>query len=170
MNVSEAIKTRKSVRAYISKPVEQEKLLKVLEAARLAPSAGNRQEWRIIVVTNEELRSELADKATRHKFIGDAPIILVCCAEDVDYVMPCGLKSFPIDLAIAIDHMTLAAVEEGLGTCWIGGFDETAVKGILGIPKAVRVVELLPLGYPVDGSPVSKNRLPLSQIVRYEIW
>lgn len=170
MNVFEAIKTRKSVRAYLDKPVEKQKLLKVLEAGRLAPSAGNRQEWRIIVVTDNERRRELADTATRHTFIGEAPVILACCAEDVDYVMPCGLKSFPIDLAIAIDHITLAAVEEGLGTCWIGGFDEGVVKEILSIPQSVRVVELLPLGYPVDGAPIAKNRMGLEQIVRYEKW
>ena len=115
MNVAEAIRTRKSVRVYLDQPVEKQKLQRVLEAARLAPSAGNRQEWRIIVVTERDRRRELADRATRHTFIGDAPIILACCAQEVDYVMPCGLQSFPIDLAIAIDHMTLAAVEEGLG-------------------------------------------------------
>ncbi len=170
MNVFEAIRTRKSVRAYLDKPVEEQKLLKLLEAARLAPSAANRQEWRIIVVTDAERRKELAEKATRHTFIGQAPVILVCCAEDTDHIMPCGLESFPIDVAIAIDHMTLAAVEEGLGTCWIGGFDEGAVKEILSIPKGVRVVELLPIGYPVDASPADKNRMELDQIVRYEKW
>ena len=170
MNVFEAIRTRKSVRTYLDKPIEREKLEKVLEAARIAPSAGNRQEWRIIVVTDGARRRELADKATKHTFVGEAPAILVWCAEDVDYVMPCGLHSFPIDLAIAIDHATLAAVEEGLGTCWIGGFDEGAVKEILCIPQDVRVVELLPIGYPADGSPVAKTRLEISQIVRYEKW
>ena len=170
MNVFEAIKARKSVRAYLDKPVEEDKLLRILEAARLAPSAANRQEWRIIIVTNAERRKELAEKATRHAFIGQAPVILVCCAEDTDHIMPCGLESFPIDVAIAIDHMTLAAVEEGLGTCWIGGFDEKVTKEILGIPKGLRVVELLPLGYPVDASAVDKNRMALDQIIRYEKW
>ena len=170
MDIYQAIKTRKSVRSYLDRPVEEDTLMRVLDAARLAPSAGNRQEWRIIVVTEAELRSELASKATRHSFIGEAPVILVCCAEDTDHVMPCGLKSFTIDLAIAIDHMTLVAVEEGFGTCWIGGFDQSAVKKTLGIPDTVQVVELLPLGYPVDGSPVAKNRMTLDEFVKYEKW
>jgi nitroreductase len=170
MNVFDAITKRKSVRAYLDKPVEKEKLLKVLEAAHLAPSAGNRQEWRIVVVTDAALRKKLASEATRHSFIGEAPIILACCAADTDHVMPCGLKSFAIDVAIAIDHMTLAAVEEGLGTCWIGGFDQSVVKKTLGIPDEVQVVELLPLGYPVDESAVTKNRMALDEIVKYERW
>ena len=170
MNVFDAITTRKSVREYLDKPVEKQKLLKVLEAAHLAPSAGNRQEWRIIVVTDASLRKELASKATRHRLIGEAPVILACCAADTDHVMPCGLKSFAIDVAIAIDHMTLVAVEEGLGTCWIGGFDQDVVKRILNIPDDVQVVELLPLGYPVDGSAIAKNRMALDEIVKYEKW
>jgi nitroreductase len=170
VTVFEAIEKRKSVRNYLNKPVEEEKLLKVLEAARLAPSAGNRQEWRFIVVTGKSIREELSSRSTRHSFIGEAPIILVCCAEGTDHVMPCGLHSFPIDLAIAIDHITLAAVEEGLGTCWIGGFDEAIVKDVLGIPDAIRVVELLPLGYPADGDAVGKSRAPMDKIVRYDKW
>ena len=170
MDVFEAIEKRKSVRSYLNKRIENEKLLKILEAARLAPSAGNRQEWRIIVVSDQGVRRDLAERSTRHSFVGEAPIILVCCAEGTDHVMPCGLHSYPIDVAIAIDHMTLAAVEEGLGTCWIGGFDESVVKDILGIPESIRVIELLPLGYPTDDSPMDKNRLTIDQIVRYENW
>ena len=84
--------------------------------------------------------------------------------------MSCGQLCYPIDVAIAIDHLTLCAVAEGLGTCWIGAFDEAQVKDILAIPKAIRVIELLPIGYPEDPSPGEKKRLPLSEIVKYERW
>ncbi len=84
--------------------------------------------------------------------------------------MPCGLPCFSIDVAIALDHITLAAVEQGLGTCWIGAFNQDQVKQILGIPNEIRVVELMPLGYPADPTPIEKRRLPLTTIVHYELW
>ena len=84
--------------------------------------------------------------------------------------MRCGQPAYPIDVAIAMDHLALAAAAEGLGTCWIGSFDEALVKQILGIPAEVRVVQLMPLGYPVDPSPVVKSRLSLEKILHYERW
>ena len=170
MNVYDAIKKRKSVRAYLDKAVEKEKLTRIMEAARLAPSAGNRQEWRFVVVTDREKREELAVRAAGQRFVGEASVVIACCAETDEHVMQCGLESFPIDLAITIDHITLAAVAEGLGTCWIGAFDESVAREILDIPQSIRVVQLLPLGYPVDPSPVEKTRLDLNQTVHYEKW
>jgi nitroreductase len=170
MNVFEAIGARKSVRSFKDKPVEREKIEKLLDAARLAPSASNRQEWRFVVVTDPEKRKALAVAAKNQAFVGQAPVVLACCAETDNHVMMCGLPCFPIDVAIAIDHITLAAVELGLGTCWIGAFDEKEVKKILGIPDEIRVVQLLPIGYPVDPSPVAKKRLPFDKIVRWEKW
>ena len=169
MNVYEAIKARKSVRSYLDRPVEEDKLMRVLDAARLAPSASNRQEWRFVVVRDGSVRKSMA-RATRHAFITEAPVILVCCAEDQHHVMRCGLPCYPIDAAIAIDHITLAAVDEGLGTCWIGGFDASIVKELLGIPEGFEVVELLPIGYPADPSLKEKSRHALSEIVRYDHW
>jgi len=96
--------------------------------------------------------------------------VLVGCAETDGHLMPCGLPCYPIDLAIAMDHFTLCAAAEGLGTCWIGAFNEAKVKEILGIPAGVRVVELMPLGYPKDAKPAVKNRLPLESIVKHERW
>lgn len=170
MTVQEAIKTRKSVRAFSDRPVEQEKIEAVLEAARLAPSARNRQEWRLVVVTEEETRKRLASAAGNQAFVGQAPVVIVCCAQTGRERMTCGLESYPIDVAIAMDHMTLAAVELGLGTCWIGKFDPPAVREICGIPPEIEVVELLPLGYPEDPEPVEKQRLALEEIVRRERW
>jgi nitroreductase len=170
MNVIDAIQTRKSVRQFLSKPVEDDKLQLILSAARLAPSASNRQEWRFVVVRDPETRQRLADAARGQQFVGEAPVVIVACAATDDHIMPCGLPCFSIDVAIALDHITLAAVEQGLGTCWIGAFHQDQVKQILGIPDEIRVVELMPLGYPADPTPIEKRRLPLTTIVHNERW
>lgn len=170
MTVMEAVRARKSVRAFEKKPVEEEKLNSVLEAARLAPSASNRQEWRFVVVRDDGVRAKLAKAANSQAFVGEAPVVVACCAETDAHVMSCGQPCYPIDVAIAIDHMTLAAVELGLGTCWIGAFKEAEVKKILGIPEEVRVVELMPLGYPADPAPKEKKRLALDEVVHWEKW
>jgi nitroreductase len=170
MNVIDAIQTRKSVRQFLSKPVEDDKLQLILSAARLAPSASNRQEWRFVVVRDPETRQRLADAARGQQFVGEAPVVIVACAATDDHIMPCGLPCFSLDVAIALDHITLAAVEQGLGTCWIGAFHQDQVKQILGIPDEIRVVELMPLGYPADPTPIEKRRLPLTTIVHNERW
>jgi nitroreductase len=170
MDVYEAIKLRKSVRSYLSKPVEEDKLQRVLEAGRLAPSARNTQEWRFVVARDEETRRKLSVAAANQSFVAEAPVVLACCAETDHHLMRCGLECFPIDVAIAIDHITLAATAEGLGTCWIGAFDADEVKAVLGIPDDIVVVEVLPLGYPADPGPKEKSRLAMAEIVRYEKW
>ena len=170
MDVYEAITTRKSVRTFQDKDVAEDVISRLLEAARLAPSAGNRQEWRFVVVRDAATRKRLAQAANGQRFVGEAPVVLACCAETDGHVMSCGQACYPIDVAIAIDHLTLCAVAEGLGTCWIGAFNEAQVKDILEIPHEIRVVELLPIGYPEDPLPAEKKRLPLSDIVKYERW
>jgi len=170
MNVIDAIKTRKSVRAYRDQPVEDAKLAAILEAARLAPSASNRQEWRFVLVRDPETRRKISEIAGSQEFIAEAPVVIVACAETDGRIMKCGQACYPIDVAIALDHISLAAVELGLGTCWVGHFDEDAVKNLLGIPSAIRIIELMPLGYPVDPAPIQKNRFPMSTIVKYEQW
>jgi nitroreductase len=170
MDVYETIAARKSVRSFRDKDVPEDVLLRVLGAARLAPSASNRQEWRFVVVRDAATRKRLAAAARNQQFVGEAPVVLACCAETDGHVMSCGQLCYPIDVAIAIDHITLCAVAEGLGTCWIGAFDEAQVKTILGIPAGMRVVELLPVGYPKDPAPAIKNRLPLESVVKRERW
>ena len=142
----------------------------MLSAARLAPSARNMQEWRFVVVTERETLEALKRAANNQAFVAEAPIVIAGCAIRSDHVMPCGQPSYPIDVAIATDHLVLAAAAEGLGTCWIGAFNEAEVRRVLRIPTDVRVVELLTLGYPTDASPVTKNRLSLREVVRYERW
>jgi nitroreductase len=170
MNIYEAIKMRKSVRAFKNENVPDNVLTRILDAVRLAPSANNSQEWRFVVVRDPKTRRAIAQAACRQTFVGEAPVVLACCAKDNRHVMTCGQQSYPIDAAIAIDHLTLCAAAEGLGTCWIGAFYEDEVKQILGIPPAIRVVALLPLGYPQDPKPVRKLRLSLERIVSYERW
>ena len=170
MDIYDAIAARRSVRAFADTDVPEGILTRLLNAARLAPSASNRQEWRFVVVRHPATRQRLAVAAGNQTFVGEAPVVLACCAETNGHLMSCGQPCYPIDVAIAIDHLTLAAVAEGLGTCWIGAFDEAQVKEILGIPPGIRVVELLPLGYSKDTKPVPKSRLPLDKIVRRERW
>ncbi len=173
MKVMEAIAERRSIRNFSDLPVEEEKLLRVFEAGRLAPSARNMQDWKFVVVKDPVLRRRLAEAARNQEFIGQAPVVIAACGTS-DYVMTCGQLTYPIDVAIAVDHMTLVAVEEGLGTCWIGAFYEDKVKSILGVPEIVRVVALLPLGYPAEptktAKSMSKPRKPMEEIVGHDGW
>lgn len=171
MDVLDAIKARQSVRAYLAKPIEDEKLDAVLNAARLAPSAANLQEWRFVVVREREAREKLAAAAAGQAFVVEAPAVIVACAETGGQVMRWGgPPCYQMDVAIALDHMSLAAVGLGLGSCWIGMFDEKKVKEMLHIPVEIRVMAMMLLGYSSVPSVNAKNRLPLNRIVKYERW
>lgn len=163
------IQDRYSVRAYRPQPVDPIKLNAVLEAARAAPSARNMQDWRFLVVQDAGTRRRLCEAANNQRFVADAPVVIAGCSVAAEYVMRCGHPAYPINVAIAMEHMALQAVEEGLGTCWIGSFYEDQVKAILGIPASVRVVELMTLGYPAD-APRAHQRLPMEQIACAERW
>ncbi len=169
MDVRKAIISRRSIRAYDSRNVEEDKLVRILDAGRLSPSAGNRQERRFVIVRDPGTRKALSEAARNQKFVAEAPIVIAACSVESDYVMACGQPAYPIDTAISVDHMTLQAVEEGLGTCWIGAFDEKKVKKLLNIPDNVRVVQLLTLGYPSD-IPRPTSRKSLDEIVMREKW
>jgi nitroreductase len=169
MDVMTAIKLRRSIRSYSDEPIEEEKLEAILESARLSPSAGNRQDRKFIVVTDKAIREKLVDAAHGQQFVGQAPVVIVACATQAGYIMPCEVLAYPVDVAIAVDHITLAAVEQGLGTCWIGAFKQDDVKKLLGIPDNVRVVALLPIGYPSE-VPDPRPRKNLDDIISYEKW
>ncbi len=152
MDVMEAILTRRSVREYSSRPIPEAVMERMRRALRAAPSACNFQPWRFVLVQDESLRVKLAEAAHGQKWIADAPVTVVACglAERAYKKMGgCG-NSVDVDVAIALDHLTLAAVAEGLGTCWIGAFDEAAVKALLNVPDGVKVVAMTPLGYPAS--------------------
>jgi len=142
MDVLEAIKKRRSARAYEPTSVPMEKLERILEAARLAPSAGNVQPWHFIVVTDADKRRRLA-KSPFAGFLKEAPVVIVGCGNQ-----KASPRWFMVDVAIAMQNMVLAATAEGLGTCWVGSFDEDEVREMLKIPSDYRVVALLALGYP----------------------
>ena len=167
MDIKEVIEKRSSIRGYQDKPVPKETLLKVLEAARLAPSGRNSQAWKFVVVCDNELRQALGRATGDQPHVHMAPVIIAAVATEPDFIMPCGIHAYPVDLAIAIDHMTLAAVDLGLGTCWIGAFSQDEVKKILRVPDKYKVVSLLTLGYPSEeGKP--KMRKVLEEIVCYD--
>ncbi len=170
MDLYKAIETRKSVRAYQDKPVEKEKFSRIMAAARLAPSARNDEEWRIVAVSDTETRRKLAEASGGQMFVAEAAYVLVICTESDKRLMMCGQPAYIIDAAIITDHITLASAAEGLGTCWIGAFDAEKVKSILGIPKEIETIAVLPLGYPEDPAAVSKHRRPLEEILCYERW
>ena len=169
VDVMQAIEERFSVRAFAEREIEPDKLERVMEAARLAPSASNRQEWRFVMVRDEQMRAKLVDAARGQEFVGQAPAVIVACAEGVEHVMSCGLHCFVIDVSIAMSYITLAATAEGLGTCWLGAFDADKTRELLGIPGDVVVVGMLPIGYPETSAP-DKKRLAMSEILFEEKW
>jgi nitroreductase len=169
MDVEQAIRERRSVRSWLDRDVEDEKLELVLEAARLAPSARNRQEWKFVVVRDAQVRERLAAGTRGQDFVCQAPVVIAGCALESHYTMPCGHRAYAIDLSIALQQVTLQARELGLGTCWIGAFDHDTVQEVLGIPRAVQVVGLIPLGYP-DEWPEAKPRKPVGEVVCYDAW
>jgi nitroreductase len=168
MDVHEAIRSRNSVREYLPTPVPEESLTKVLEAARLAPSSSNRQEWRFIVVRDSDRRSRLAEAANNQMWIAAAPVIIAAVGIDPRSIMTCGVPRYAVDLSIAITHMMLAATEENLGTCWIGAFSQEKVRKILGVKDDCMVVTIMPIGYHDSRGAPSKSRKSLQSIVRYE--
>ncbi|MCW4020764.1 MAG: nitroreductase family protein [Candidatus Bathyarchaeota archaeon] len=170
MDVFEAIKTRRSIRSYETRPVEKEKLSKVLEAIRLSPSATNSQPWRFIVVKDSKVRESLRVAYDRDWFVS-APVIIVACAVPGDaWARHDGEEYWKVDVSIAMQDLVLAAWEEGLGTCWIGAFREEEAKQSLGIPENVRVVAMTPLGYPAEEKEPVTNRKSLEEIIRYNRW
>lgn len=166
--ILDAILKRRSVRSYLNKEVEEEKLREVLEAGRLAPSACNIQPWKFIVVRDPSIRKQMVSACANQKFVYEAPVLIVGCIVEKGYNMGGWYDSNILDIGIALDHMTLQAAHIGLGTCWIGAFDEMQVKRLLNIPEHVRVAAILTLGYPKNGNVFEKDRKPFEEVVCFE--
>jgi len=171
MDVFEAIQKRKSSRSYESKPVPKETLEKLLEAARLSPSAKNIQPWHFIVVTEAEKRKALSE-GIYAKFLTGVPAVIVLCGDE-----KASPDWYVVDVALAGENMVLAATAEGLGTCWVGSFDENDVKALLGIPDTLRVVALLAVGYAKDKTNITtkvirfiRRRKTLGEIASWEVY
>ena len=168
MEVLEAAKATRSVSKFQSTPVPEQKLQTVMNAARLAMSVDNLQPWKFIVVNDEELKRRLAGVCANGRSIADAPLLVVACARMDEAVSTVGgyMNSFPLDLGVAIGHLTMAATGEGLGTSWTFAFNEDKVKAILGIPPDAKVLGLTPLGFPEELPPPA-GRKHLSEILSY---
>lgn len=171
MDFTTVIQTRRSIRSYDDCDIDDDVLDRVLDAARIAPSAVNIQPWRFVVVKDAATRSRLARLASEQNFVGDAPVVIVCCAKR--YPNPhnwMGENLYLIDVAIAIDHLVLAARNEGIGTCWIGAFHHEPIKQLIGVPDDHDIIMLIPLGYPDDEEMFHPNadRLALDAITFQE--
>lgn len=171
------VKKRQSARKYAARPVSREIIARCLEAARLAPSACNSQPWHFIVVDNEELRNKVANAAfsgvhSMNAFAKDAPVLVIVVRERSSYLAAvggcCRGVSFSlIDIGIACEHFALQAAEEGVGTCYLGWFNERSVKKVLGLPGSKEIDMMIGMGYPADGQERVKIRKPLDEISRF---
>lgn len=174
MDVLEAIATRRSVRSYSPQPIHARVMQRMKQALRSAPSACNLQPWHFIFVTDADLRQKVSQAASGQTWMAGAPVIVVACGfpEKAYQHMGGRASSVEVDVAIALDHLILAAVAEGLGTCWIGAFDEAAVKLLLHVPRGVKVVAMTPLGFPASpglNHPLQEGRRkPASEIFSNE--
>jgi nitroreductase len=169
MEFSKLIEERYSVRAYKPDPVEQEKLERVLEAARLAPTAVNFQPFQLIVIHTQGREDELNRIYRKEWFVQPPLVIGACGLPDRGWTRRDGKSYLDVDIGIVMDHLILAATNEGLGTCWVGNFDADAAREVLGLPEDVEPIAFTPLGY-ADDEPRRKKRRPLGDLVRYECW
>jgi len=169
MEVMEAVKTRRSIRDYEEKPIPEEKLHKLLEAARLSPSARNSQDRKFVVVRDKEQRLGLARAARGQQHVVNAPLIIVAVGTKPEYHMPNDVPAYAVDLAIALDHITLVAAEEGLGTCWIGGFLQASARDVLNIPDKFIIAAMLTVGFPRT-MPEERPRKSFEEIICYETF
>ena len=169
MDCSEIFEKRYSVRAYKPDPVETDKLNEVLEAARMAPTAANRQPFQLIVIHTKGRETELKRIYSQEWFV-QAPLIVCACSVPAQaWVRRDGKNYGDVDVAIMMDHLILAATNLGLGTCWIAAFDSRAAREVLRLPDDVEPIAFTPLGYPAD-QPTPKKRKPLSELVHHGNW
>ncbi|HNT22836.1 MAG TPA: nitroreductase family protein [Anaerolineales bacterium] len=169
MEYGALIRERYSVRAYKPDPVEDEKLTQVLEVARLAPTAANRQPFQLVVIHTAGREQDLKRIYGREWFTQAPLVICACGIPDQGWVHRDGKTYWEVDVAIVLDHLILAAADLGLGTCWIAAFDRQAAREVLGLPEGVEPLLFTPLGYPADKAG-PKKRKDLEQLVRYEKW
>lgn len=169
MRFIDIVQARYSTRKYKESDVEKEKILQILEAGRNAPSAVNFQPWHFIVVKDKEIKSKIT-KAYPHKWFEKAPVIIVACGDhSSSWKRRDGKDHCDIDVAIAVDHMTLAAADLGIGTCWVCAFDSDLCHKMLDLPEYLEVIALLPMGYPLDDSRPEKKRKSIDEIVSWNV-
>ncbi len=184
MELLEAIKTRKSVRKFLDKPVEDEKLQAILEAVRQSPSWANFQCWRFIVVKDKAMKERLSELSYVESFfapigyktnpsqkgIAEAPVVIVACADPAKSGAIWDQQYYMTDIGIASENLMLAAHALGLGTVFVGVFDEEKLRSLLNIPSNIRIVGIFPIGYPQEAKKEGAGRKPLNEIVFHERW
>ena len=173
MEFYEVVRTRRSVRGYVDRDVPPDVFARVLDAARLAPSANNKQPWHLVVVREAARRAQLATLCADQTFVREAPVVVVFAG--TRYVDPYGWigeNMFLVDVTIAVDHFTLAARAEGLGTCWVGAFDKAGVAKFCGLPQGIEPIMVVPLGYPVSKSAFreTSSRKSLDSLMHEETY
>lgn len=173
MDVLEAIKGRRSIRAFQNRDIPPKIVEKLIEAACWAPSAGNIQPWDFIIVKKSETKRKLAKAALGQTFIEEAPVVIVVCANENRSAQGYGIRGKTLyclqDTAAAIQNIHLTAYSFGLGTCWIGAFNEDETREILKIPNGIRPVAIIPVGYPAE-TPKPRNRKPITQVIHNETF
>ena len=180
MEFIDVIKTRRSTRSFIDKKIENKMIEYVCNCARMAPSWMNKQCWHFIVVKDTEKIIEIANASIINRWLKKVPVIIVACADPLLSGKKNGLDYSSIDVAIAFEHLILAATDIGLGTCWIGGFNHLKVKKILEIPPRIKIIGMTPLGFPKDKDNFidkgkkfivrNTKRKSLNEIIHYEVW
>jgi nitroreductase len=172
MELTDAIKTRRSIRSFQSKKIEDHVIKEIIELGNLAPSAGNLQPRDFVVVKEQDMKEKLAQAALNQEFVAEAPVVIVVCA-NMRRTSSYGRRGIDLyciqDSAAAIENMLLAIVDKGLACCWVGAFNENAVSRILGLPSHVRPIALLPIGYSGEEG-YQTSRIDIDDLIHYERW
>jgi len=169
MDILEVIRNRSTAKSFDNRPVDTKVMDRILEAARLAPSAKNRQAWRFVAVGKEDSKKVLKEACYGDERVMSAGYVVAACTTNIRYTMPNGQPSHPLDLAFAVSFMCLQAEHEGLGTAILGTYDERTVKDLLTVPHAMQVVLLLAVGHRAD-EPGIQERLPSDRVISYDHW
>lgn len=173
MDIFQVIRERRSIRKYKDTPVEQEKIEQILDAARLAPSWKNTQCWRFLVIRDQAKKTAVLDAIPDDnpgkKAIATAPVVILVCADPTESGVRNGIAYFIADTAIAFEHLCLAAHALGLGTCWMGLYDEPKIKQHFDMPEQIKIIGITPLGYP-DQEPKPRPRKEMAEIAFSDVW
>ncbi len=169
MDLLTEIATARSVRCFRDQPIPRDVLNSVLDAGRRAPSAKNRQAWRFVAITDAETRAAVGSAAYNQEWVSGAPAQIAVCTTNIDYRMPNGVESWPIDLGIATGWMVLQARHAGLGSCIITTFVEAELRSLLSVPYSMKIATLIALGYAAD-SESGDDRLPMDRVVGWNHW
>lgn len=169
MGLLPEIENRTSIRKFRNVPLDAARLERILEAGRLAPSAKNRQPWRFVVIDNSGLKEKIAEAAYGQPQVRDAGALVVACSTNVEYVMPNGQLSYPIDISFAVSFMMLQAEREGYGSCIVTTFNESSVMKILSLPYSMRAVMILAVGEK-DEEPQKTGRKSTGQVISFNRW